>query len=194
MLPGMSEPDELDAMRAEEAEWAAEWAEAEAAARTRLREELELQPAEATPAPAGVVPAAAGARELVAQRAWPLDWVARAAGDLPEGDAELLLALLEAVIAPTHPTGLGEDEALLLMLEPDDWVDVAILLGRGGAGTAATPQALAGVIEASDDLLEAAFELVVPVWQACGVVDLDQRLTRIGAWLVPRAVASGLSE
>ena len=180
---GASDPDDA---------WDAGWAAVEAGARSRLIEALGLDPDVDEPAPPGIVPAAAGARELVGQGAWPLDWVARAAGDLPRDDAAMLLSLLEAVVAPTHATGLGDGEALLLILEPDDWVDVTISLVRGGVGAPAAPDALAGLVEAQDELLEPAFGLVVPVWQACGVADLDQRLTRVGAWLLPRAVEAAL--
>lgn len=192
MLSGMRDRDQADAAGEDDA-WEAEWSAVEAAARSRLLESLALED-DRDSAPAGIVAAAAGARELVKHGAWPLDWVARAAGERPDGDAELLLALFEAVVAPTHPTGLGDDEALLLTLEPDDWVDVAVALGRQGAGAPAGPAALAGLVGAPDELLESAFELVVPVWQACGAVDLDERLTRVGAWLVPRAVEAALRE
>lgn len=150
------------------------------------------------PAPAGLGAAAAGARESAIRGEWPLDWVARAAGGtLPEGDADLLLALLEALVAPTEPTGLDdEDEALLLAIGPHDWADVAVALWQAGAGAPAHPEALAGLVgeagEGDREVLAAGFALVEPVLTACGVSDLEGRLTALGAWLLPRAVDRAL--
>ncbi len=148
-------------------------------------------------APAGLGAAAAGARESAERGEWPLDWVVRAAGGtLPDGDADLLLTLLEAVVAPSEPTGLDEEEALLFTIEPDDWVDVAIALDAAGPGAPAGPDALANHVEAvSDDdreVLATGFSVVEPVLTACGVTDLDGRLTPLGAWLLPRAVDRAL--
>ncbi len=150
------------------------------------------------PAPAGLGAAAAGARESAERGEWPLDWVVRAAGgSLPEGDADLLLTLLEAVAAPTEPTGLDdEDEALLLSIEPRDWADVAVGLCAAGPSAPADPEALAALVEEADEddrqVLAAGFGLVEPVLAACGVTDLDGRLTALGAWLLPRAVDRAL--
>jgi hypothetical protein len=39
------------------------------------------------------------------------------------------------------------------------------------------------------DLVELAFEVVLPTWEAVGAVDADRRLTALGAWGLPRALA-----
>jgi hypothetical protein len=39
------------------------------------------------------------------------------------------------------------------------------------------------------DLVELAFEVVLPTWAAVGAVDADRRLTELGAWGLPRALA-----
>jgi|GEM_PF-6971696 len=179
----------------DEAELDAAFAALEREARERLHAGVgELR----GPAPAGLGAAAAGARESAERGEWPLDWVVRAAGgSLPEGDADLLLTLLEAVAAPTEPTGLDdEDEALLLSIEPRDWADVAVGLCAAGPGAPADPEALAALVEevGEDDreVLAAGFGLIEPVLAACGVTDLDGRLTALGAWLLPRAVDRAL--
>jgi hypothetical protein len=38
-------------------------------------------------------------------------------------------------------------------------------------------------------LIEAAFDLLVPVWQVVGALDAEQRLTELGRWGLPRALA-----
>jgi len=38
-------------------------------------------------------------------------------------------------------------------------------------------------------LIEAAVDLLVPVWQAVGALDVEQRLTDLGVWGLPRALA-----
>ena len=47
-----------------------------------------------------------------------------------------------------------------------------------------------GTVDPDDaDLVELAFEVVVPTWEAVGAVDADRRLTALGAWGLPRALA-----
>jgi hypothetical protein len=69
-------------------------------------------------------------------------------------------------------------------------------LVRGGAGANAEPAALVaaindcpevdGTVDPSDaDLVELAFEAVLPTWEAVGAVDGDRRLTALGAWGLP---------
>jgi hypothetical protein len=38
-------------------------------------------------------------------------------------------------------------------------------------------------------LLRRAFEVVLPIWEALGAVDEELRLTELGAWALPRALA-----
>jgi hypothetical protein len=39
------------------------------------------------------------------------------------------------------------------------------------------------------DLVELAIEVVISTWEAVGTVDIDRRLTELGAWGLPQAVA-----
>jgi hypothetical protein len=47
-----------------------------------------------------------------------------------------------------------------------------------------------GTVDPDDaDLVELAFEVVLPTWEAVGAVDADRRLTALGAWGLPGALA-----
>jgi hypothetical protein len=151
--------------------------------------------------------AAARLREEIDADLFPLGWVHRAAAlereTLPEDDAELVLRCAAATISPREETGLGiEEEAALLSLEHADWLAAVIVTVREGAGCEASGEALADAVnhcpevplEADLDLdeelhLEAAFSTAVLAWLALGLVDHDERLTPLGAWALPRALA-----
>jgi hypothetical protein len=125
----------------------------------------------------------------------------RARPPLPADDAELWLAAAGALIAMREPSGLdAELEASVMALELADWVGAVIGLARGGVGANAEPAALVtainecpevdGRVDPDDaDLVELAFEAVVPTWEAVGAVDADCRLPALGAWGLPRALA-----
>jgi len=130
--------------------------------------------------------------------------IRRAAGldpPLPADDAELWLAAAGALIAMREPSGLDSElEAAVMALELADWVGAVVGLVRGGVGASAEPAALVAAIDACpevdgtadpDDagLIELAFEVVLPTWEAVGAVDGDRRLTALGAWGLPRALA-----
>lgn len=167
------------------------------------------------PAPPGLTAAAAGVREGIRRGSWPLDWVARAAGfagaapdgrgQVPADDADLLLDLVAALVAPEEPTGLDEaEETALLLLQPADWVTVVAAARAAGAEQALSPETLAVAVaaDAADDgtplraeerrVVEAALGLVVPVLVVLGVLDADERLSPLGGWVLPRGVARGL--
>jgi hypothetical protein len=45
-----------------------------------------------------------------------------------------------------------------------------------------------GTVDPDDaDLVELAFEVVLPTWEAVGAVDSDRRLTVLGVWELARA-------
>ncbi len=110
---------------------------------------------------------------------------------------------LEAGSSVRQETGLDvEEESLLLSLEHADWLGAIISVVRDGPGTDASPDALVDgirncpelVIESDLDLeeeshLEAAFWIVALPWQVLGLIDPDQRLTELGEWVLPRALA-----
>ena len=120
---------------------------------------------------------------------------------LPADDAALWLAAAGALIAMREPSGLDPElEAAVMALELADWLGAMIGLVRGGVGANAEPTALVaaindcpevdGTVDPDDaDLVELAFEVVLPTWEAVGAVDADRRLTALGAWGLPRALA-----
>jgi hypothetical protein len=42
-----------------------------------------------------------------------------------------------------------------------------------------------------DIVIEHAFEVLLPLWQAIGVVDGDRRVTRLGVWALPQMLLLG---
>jgi hypothetical protein len=106
-----------------------------------------------------------------------------------------------ALIAPKNETGLeSEEESLLMTLEHADLLGAVLGAVRGGAGTPAGPADLAhyidrcpeveGEVDDEDrELIEAAFELLIPTWEVAEALDAGQRLTELGRWGLPRALA-----
>lgn len=75
---------------------------------------------------------------------------------------------------------------------------------RSGPGAPAEPEDIPAYIDAfpeiegtldpdDRDILESAFDFMMHCWDAAGVVDgvdgADRRLTALGAWVLPRALA-----
>jgi hypothetical protein len=114
-----------------------------------------------------------------------------------------LIRLAAATISPQEETGLDvEEESLLFSLEHADWIGAIVSVVRAGAGANASPDALVDGIrdcpevelESEIDIddeshLEAAFWIVAVPWQILGLIDPDQRLTELGEWVLPRALA-----
>ena len=93
-----------------------------------------------------------------------------------------------------------EDESALMALEVADWLGAVLGLVRAGVGAPTEPEDLVryvdecpeldGERDADDDgLLMLAFELVLPAWEATGAIDSYRRLTELGRWGLPRALA-----
>jgi hypothetical protein len=87
-----------------------------------------------------------------------------------------------------------------MALEHADWLGAVIGLVRSGPGSAAEPRDLVrlcndctevdGLVDPDETtILEGAFESVLDSWEAVGVVDDNRRLTVLGNWLLPRALA-----
>jgi hypothetical protein len=204
--PGESDDSGLDFDEELEDEWLAEWDEAERDAVEVLRSALRRHRGQPPPSDQ-LTKAAAAVRMGIRERAHPLEWVRHAAGlsDDPasESDSDLLLRLTAATISPQEETGLEiEEESLLVSLEHADWLGAIIGIVRDGSGADASPDALVDgirncpevVMESDLDLddeshLEAAFWIVALPWQVMGLIDSDQRLTRLGQWILPRALA-----
>jgi hypothetical protein len=189
--------------QAEDEEFLAQWGQAEAEAVEILRQAL--PPQARPPLPAGDLAAACRRLRAGLGRHDPaLETIRRAAAldpPLPADDAELWLAAAGALIAMREPSGLDPElEATVMALELADWVGAVIGLVRGSVGADAEPAALVaainncqevdGMVDPDDaDLVELAFEVVLPTWEAVGAVDADRRLTALGAWGLPGALA-----
>lgn len=136
-------------------------------------------------------------------RASLLRCVRRAAGwrKLPADDRELWLGTVGGLVAMREDSGLdAEDESAIMALDTADWVGAVVGLVRAGRGADARPPALVGYadrcpeidseVDRDDaELMEYAFELVLPAWEAAGAVTQDRRLTELGRWGLPRALA-----
>lgn len=149
--------------------------------------------------------AAARIREGIAKKDWPFDWIARgtglSGGQTPRDDAELVLRCLSGLISLEDETGLeSELDASIMTIEHADWLGAAVMLARAGAGTRADAAAFVkaigdcpevdGDVDSEDDeLLEHSFEILLPAFRAIGLVDDRDRLTELGVWVLPRAVA-----
>jgi hypothetical protein len=121
---------------------------------------------------------------------------------IPESDIELVLSCTAATISPREETDLDpEEEATLFALEHADWLGAIVSAVRQGPGSDASPESLAGGIRAcpevelppdvdleEDTLTETAFWILALPWHVLGLTDGDQRLTLLGAWILPRAL------
>jgi hypothetical protein len=160
------------------------------------------------PAPREALAAAAGQlRDGLRERHHPFAWIRSAAGleteQFPENDVELVLRCVAATISPQKETGLDpEEEAILLTLEHADWLGAIVSVVRQGLGADASPEALVDGIRACPEVeleadldpddeahLETAFWILALPWHVLSVTDQDQRLTALGAWILPRALA-----
>lgn len=208
-------PDELQQLLADDPSAAVAmfqaWRQVEGEAAAILRDALAEQ-RELAPDPDAIAAAAATFRERLRSGDPHAAWMSRAAGlpdaltwgrvGPPMGDEDHLLECLSATVSWQEDPGLpAAQRDRILELEIADWLGAIIGLVRAGPGTDADPAALLTHIEACPEIepdtldeetrlaIVRAFEVVVPAWQAAGVVDADQRLTAVGAWLLPRAAA-----
>jgi hypothetical protein len=204
-LPDLDPDDisDLDLDDLDDDELLAEFEEMELEAVGVLQDALAELMGEAAPT-AALREAAANLRAGIESRAWPHRHLAAAAGwvGAPDDDAEVVLGAAGVLVSPREETGFDlEEESVLHSLELVDWVGAVIGLVRAGAGASATPQALLGYLNdcpelEGDDveggeaaLVETGYELILPAWQAAGAVDDDRRLTALGRWVLPRALA-----
>ena len=188
--------DELDQLLTEDAA-------ADQHAAAVLREALATH--RGVPAPPELAEAALAVRSGLKENRYPLEWIARAsgrAGDRPRDDEELLLSLTAGTIFPVEETGLDiEEESMLVALERADWLGAIVSLVRAGPGTSAAPDDLADGIarcpevdssavgEDDEDFVSAALGTVTLAWSALGLLDRDERVTPLGVWVLPRALA-----
>lgn len=214
---GIPVDDEIDPAEtwefdADEEEFLQALGEEEAGAVDLLREALSSLAG--TNLPAGALEAAAKSlRAGMLEDRWPYNHMRRAAGfkrrALPHKDRDLWLGAVGGLISMREESGLEtEEEATIMALELADWLGAVVGLVRAGPGASAEPEALVRYIatcpeidtEPDDEIdgafgiddtevTEMAFELVLPAWEAAGAVDSGRRLTPLGQWGLPRALA-----
>jgi hypothetical protein len=178
-----------------------EWQEADRAAVDLLREALPDVVDARVPEEA-LAEAAQRIRNQLTE--WPHRHLAAAAdwGKQPPADDETLwIQAAGALVSMNGESGLGShEETSLMTLQHGDWAGAVIGLARAGAGTRAWPEDLfeladkcpeiEGSYEADDrEPIEFAFGLIVPIWEAVGALDEHRRLTPLGHWGLPRALA-----
>ena len=178
-----------------------EWQEADRAAVELLREALPEVVEAPVPAEA-LAEAARRVRDHVTD--WPHRHLAAAAdwGKQPPADDETLWIQATGALVSMHgESGLGShEESSLMTLQHGDWAGAVIGLARAGVGARAWPEDLFefagscpeidGAYEPEDrEPVEFAFGLMVPIWEAVGALDEHRRLTPLGHWGLPRALA-----
>lgn len=180
------------------------WEQAESAAVDLLRRALQGR-IEEDPPPRMLAAAADRLRTGMKEHAWPYENMRRAAGfqsrKLPKGDLELWLGAAGGLIAMREESEMDpEEEASLVATEHADWLGAVVGLVRAGVGASAEPETIVayindcpeveGKVDPEDAfLVEGAFELILPAWEAAGAVDADRNLTQLGRWGLPRALA-----
>jgi hypothetical protein len=157
-----------------------------------------------TAPPAATVAAAADGWRAAIDRGEP-DAIALADEIGSDGDTaddlQLLLALAAAYVMPGPRAGMSPPAADAVdSLEWADWLGAAIPLVRAGVGADASPDQLVRNINRCPEVttsipkrdapaVASAFACAMDAWRHAGVVDADLRLTALGAWLLPRALA-----
>jgi hypothetical protein len=182
-------------------EFLQEWQEADQAAVELLREALPEVVAASVPT-SSLSEAAQRIRDHLSD--WPHRHLAAAADwdkEPPADDATLWIQAAGALISMNGESGLGShEESSLMTLQHADWAGAVIGLARAGVGARAWAEDLfrladqcpeiEGSYDADDrEPIEFAFELMVPVWEAVGALDEHRRLTELGHWGLPRALA-----
>jgi hypothetical protein len=136
---------------------------------------------------------------------WPLEAAVRANGwsseSLPADDRQLWIETAGALVNMKNESGLpGEEEALVMTLDHADFAGAVLGAARAGVGSPAGSEELVahaqecpdieGELDPDDvEVIEAGFELIVPLWRVIGAIDADDRLTELGRWGLPRALA-----
>jgi hypothetical protein len=178
-----------------------EWQEADRAAVDLLREALP----DVISATVPVEPLAEAVRHIRAHLTeWPHRHLAAAADwgkQPPDDDETLWIQAAGALVSMNGESGLGShEESSLMTLQHGDWAGAVIGLARAGVGTRAWAEDLydladncpeiEGAYEPDDrEPIEFAFGLIVPIWEAVGALDEHRRLTPLGHWGLPRALA-----
>jgi hypothetical protein len=184
----------------QDAEFLAEWAEADAEALSALQ--VVLDEVGDRPLPVDELTAAcAAARSAITGDDLTGRLLAACGGTadrtLPAPDTELWLTLAAGVMSPAGDTDEEEVSAAisaLCALEHVDWLATMAALARGGPATPAAAADLAryareyGDDEFDEPAVTELFAFVADLWQALGATDTRQQLTPLGWWGLPEAV------
>lgn len=202
-LPAVDDDDPFGFSDEDDEAFLREWDEAEREAVSILRAALAGMVG-AGPPERELAEVAVGIRAGVAGRRWPFRYLAGAAGWAgapPVDDRRCCVEAAGALIAMRDESGMGaEEESAIMALELGDWLGAVIGVVRAGPGAPADDHDLIGYINRCPEiegevdpedqvLIESAFDTVVHGWAAAGVVDENRRLTRLGTWALPRALA-----
>lgn len=181
----------------------AQWDEADAEAVELLKDALpEIRKLSAPTAE--LADAAEGIRAGLAGGERPYSFVSGAAGwgdEPPADDAALWINTTGSLLAGVGDFPMSDEEwATINTLEHGDWLGAVLGLVRAGASAPATPGDLVryadecpeveGETDPEDSgIIEEGFGLLLELWKATGAVDKGDRLTELGRWGLPRALA-----
>ena len=157
--------------------------------------------------PDALDPAAVGVAAATLRAAADTDdelaqWLAASVGpiDLDEPDADVVLAVLAAAVAPASLMPLtGDARQAVLELEFADWLGAVLGVVRAGTGTHVDPDVLVDHVNRCPEVTSTipktdrarvawAFAVAVEAWGPLGVVDPDNCLTDFGAAVLPAAL------
>ncbi|MGH3096817.1 MAG: hypothetical protein ACRDMV_12555 [Streptosporangiales bacterium] len=118
----------------------------------------------------------------------------------PKDDARCCVEATGSFIAFKRQGDFPNDEDAMLMAIEHDWLGAVIGLVRTGPGAPAEGVRLVehidacpeveGEIDPSDTALMAStLDLIMGAWEAAGAIDPQHRVTDLGTWTLPRALA-----
>jgi hypothetical protein len=199
----LDDADFVELFDFDEDEFLDEWDQADDGAVEVLREALpELR--ETAPPQGDLHAAAARIRAGIAAKTTPYTYVPGGAGWTaapPADDRELWIGASGSLIAGLGETPMSvQRQSTIMALQPGDWLGAVIGLVRAGVGAPAEaadlvayadecPE-LAGEADPDDvEILEEGFAYLLELWEATGAIDRQGRLTELGRWGLPRALA-----
>jgi hypothetical protein len=177
--------------------------EGDALARSTLA--AALGPGSTAPAPRDAIAACAVAlRRAAGDGDAELVQLAGEAGIDPDvvDDVTLLVRLAGAYVAPGPRAALSPAAADAVdALEWADWLGAVLPLVRDGRGADASPDQLVRNVNRCPEVttsipkrdapaVASAFACALPVWRLAGCIDDELRLTDVGVWVLPRALAA----
>jgi hypothetical protein len=179
--------------------------EGDATARTTLTSALGSRRDEPVPH-ASIAAAAAAWRAAIARGDADAAAVAVDARVDPEADdlddVRVLVRLAGAYVRRGPRTAMSPSAARAVdALEWADWLGAVLQLVRQGVGADASgeqlvrnvnrcPEVTTSIPKRDAPAVASAFDRALVAWRVSGAVDEDARLTELGAWLLPRALAA----